>query len=166
MGVPSDCQGQRGPKYARDMAKSLGRDPEIDEFGTYAGQNLGLPESGPGAQASVARRAGAVAIDWGICWVAAAFVRVNTDALGDTATLTYLLWLALGILCGWLLARTPGMMALGMGVARVDAPHQRVGLWRAAVRTLLTGFILPAAMVDANGRGMHDRATGTTVIRS
>ncbi|MDU7512355.1 MAG: RDD family protein, partial [Corynebacterium sp.] len=24
----------------------------------------------------------------------------------------------------------------------------------------------PAAMVDADGRGMHDRATGTIVIRS
>ncbi|MCT1583694.1 RDD family protein [Corynebacterium sanguinis] len=148
------------------MANSRGRDAEFAEFGTYAGQDLGLPETGPGAQAFVARRAGAVAIDWGICWAAAAFIRFNTDALGDTATLTYLLWLALGILCGWLLARTPGMMALGMGVARVDAPGKRVGFWRAAVRTLLTGFILPAAMVDANGRGMHDRATGTTVIRS
>ena len=51
------------------------------------------------------------------------------------------------------------------GVARVDA-EEPVGLWRAAVRTLLTAFILPAALVDADGRGMHDRATNTTVIRS
>ena len=70
----------------------------------------------------------------------------------------------MGILCGWLFARTPGMMLLGMGVARVDA-EERVGFWRAAVRTILTGFILPAALVDADGRGMHDRATNTTVIR-
>ncbi len=114
----------------------------------------------------MARRAGAVAIDWAICWAIAGFTVRLTDQLGDVATLTYILWLVLGILCGWLLARTPGMAALGMGVARVDAPGQRVGFWRAAVRTLLTGFILPAAMVDADGRGMHDRATGTTVIRS
>ena len=44
------------------MANSRGRDAEFAEFGTYAGQDLGLPETGPGAQASVARRAGAVAI--------------------------------------------------------------------------------------------------------
>jgi len=41
-----------------------------------------------------------------------------------------------------------------------------VGFGRAAVRTLLTGVIFPAAMVDADGRGMHDRATGTVVINS
>ena len=132
----------------------------------FPGQSLGLPSSGAGAQASVARRAGAVTIDWFLCWALAAFIRFNTDTLGDTATLTYLLWLILGIVCGWLFARTPGMMALGMGVARVDVPGQRVGFWRAAVRTILTGFILPAAMVDADGRGLHDRATGTTVILS
>ena len=38
------------------------------------------------------------------------------------------------------------------------------GLARAAARTLLTIFVLPAAMVDTDGRGMHDRATGTAVI--
>ena len=53
---------------------------------------------------------------------------------------------------------------LGMGVARVDATEP-VGLWRAALRTVLTGFVFPAAIVDADGRGMHDRATNTTVIR-
>lgn len=138
----------------------------FDGSGFYPGQVIGLPKTGPGSQASVARRAGAVAIDWTICWALATFIRLNTDQLGDTATLTYLAWIVLGILTGWLLARTPGMLLLGMGVARVDAPGQRVGLWRAVVRTILTGFILPAAMVDADGRGLHDRATGTTVIRS
>ncbi|AWB84396.1 RDD family protein [Corynebacterium liangguodongii] len=132
----------------------------------YPGEGLGLPASGPGAQASVARRAGAVAIDWALCWAIAGFTRLYTDALGDTATLTYFLWIGLGLICGWLFARTPGMMALGMGVARVDRPGERVGLWRAAVRIALTAFVLPAAMVDGGGRGMHDRATGTTVIYS
>ena len=58
------------------------------------------------------------------------------------------------------------MLLLGMGVARLDVPGSRVGLWRAALRTVLTGVLFPAAMVDADGRGMHDRATGTTVIMS
>ena len=74
------------------------------------------------------------------------------------------MWIVLGILTGWLMARTPGMALLGMGVARIDAAEP-VGLWRAALRTVLTGFVLPAAIVDADGRGMHDRATNTTVIR-
>lgn len=137
---------------------------EDDAVPSYPGEFLGMPESGSGSQASVMRRMVAVLIDWLICLTTASFAVTQTDALGDRATLTYLLWIAMGILCGWLFARTPGMMLLGMGVARVDA-EERVGFWRAAVRTILTGFILPAALVDADGRGMHDRATNTTVIR-
>ena len=136
------------------------------EPGEWPGQNLGLPQEGSGAQASVLRRSGAVLIDWVICWIIAAFINMYTSGLGDVPTLRYLLWIVLGIVTGWLFARTSGMAVLGMGVARIDDPGNPVGLWRAAVRTLLTAFILPAAMVDANGRGLHDRATGTTVILS
>lgn len=151
-----------GPEIPKQFAAGDATAPYPGEF--YPGELLGMPPEGPGAQASVARRMGAVVIDWLICLAAAAMITANTDALGDTATLTYLLWLLLGIFSGWLFARTPGMMMLGMGVARIDA-EAPVGLWRAAVRTILTGFILPAALVDADGRGMHDRATNTTVVR-
>lgn len=135
-----------------------------DYLPAYPGEQFGMPEQGPGSQASVARRMGAVLIDWLLCQIAAVLITANTTQLGDWPTLTYLLWIALGIISGWLFARTPGMAALGMGVARVDA-EERVGFWRAAVRTILTGFVLPAALVDADGRGMHDRITDTTVIR-
>lgn len=130
----------------------------------YPGKMIGLPKSGSGSMATVARRSGAVIIDWVICLIIANFINVFTMALGGPATLTLFLWLLFGIIGGWLFARTPGMAILGMGVARVDAPGARVGLWRAVARTLLTMFILPAAMVDAEGRGMHDRGTGTAVI--
>lgn len=129
----------------------------------YPGEFFGMPKTGPGSQASVARRMVAVLIDWLLCLAIATLLTARTDRLGDTATLTYLIWLGMGILTGWLFARTPGMAMLRMGVARVDA-EAPVGFWRAAVRTILTGFIFPAAMVDADGRGMHDRATNTTVI--
>lgn len=136
-----------------------------DEYApAYPGEQFGMPKNGPGSQASVARRMGAVLIDWLLCQFAAVMITSNTDQLGDWPTLTYLLWILMGIITGWLFARTPGMAILGMGVARVDA-EERVGFWRAAVRTILTGFVLPAALVDADGRGMHDRATNTTVIR-
>ncbi|AWB81526.1 hypothetical protein C3B44_03450 [Corynebacterium yudongzhengii] len=138
-----------------------------DDLSKWPGEKLGLPKRGPGSMASVARRAAAVIIDWIACMIVAGFINAFiTDALGDTPTLTLLLWLVVGIIGGWLFARTPGMAVLGLGVARVDVPGARVGLWRAVVRTVLTAFILPAAMVDADGRGMHDRGTGTVVIRS
>ena len=130
----------------------------------WPGEKLGLPQTGPGALASVARRAGGVAIDWVICWIIAGFLHMFTTYLGDTAILTLMLFVILGIISVTLFARTPGQALLGMGVARVDQRDQRVGLARAAARTLLTIFVLPAAMVDTDGRGMHDRATGTAVI--
>ena len=130
----------------------------------WPGEKLGLPQTGPGALASVARRAGGAAIDWVICWIIAGFLHMFTTYLGDTATLTLMLFVILGIISVALFARTPGQALLGMGVARVDQRDQRVGLVRAAARTLLTIFVLPAAMVDTDGRGMHDRATGTAVI--
>lgn len=136
-----------------------------DSPGRWPGEKLGLPRSGPGAMASVGRRAMAVAIDWFLCWMLAIFVDNFTSALGGVSTMTLMFWAILGILSGWIFARTPGHILLGMGIARVDVGGAKVGLWRAVVRTLLTAFILPAAMVDADGRGLHDRGTGTAVIR-
>lgn len=153
-------------KSTRDWrdGPEISGDEDFVAPGRWPGENLGLPEKGSGAQASVARRAAGVAIDWVICWIVAAFVHMYTTALGDVATMTYLFWIVLGIVSGWLFARTPGMAVLGMGVARLDEPRETVGLGRAAARTLLTAFIFPAAIVDSDGRGLHDRATGTTVI--
>lgn len=130
----------------------------------WPGEKLGLPKTGPGALASVGRRAKGVCIDWIICWIVAGFIHMFTTFLGDTATLTLILFIILGIVSVTLFARTPGQALLGMGVARVDDHDARVGFIRAAARTLLTMFVLPAAMVDTDGRGMHDRATGTAVI--
>ena len=143
---------------------SIPGENDFDAPGKWPGEKLGLPESGSGALAPVWRRAAAVFIDWMVCMGFATVITSLTDALGGPAFLVYALWAVVGILGGWLFARTPGMAVLGMGVARLDAPGQRVGFWRAVVRTVLTGFIFPAAMVDMDGRGLHDRATGTCVI--
>ena len=132
----------------------------------WPGEKLGLPQSGSGSLAPVGRRALAVLIDWILAALVASLIVHLTPAFGGHALVGYLVWVLLGILTGWLFARTPGMMALGMGVARLDNPGERVGFWRAAVRTILTAFFFPAAMVDSDGRGIHDRATGTVVINA
>ncbi|NMF31138.1 RDD family protein [Corynebacterium ammoniagenes] len=139
---------------------------DFGEAGRYPGENLGLPESGPGALASVMRRACGVFIDWILCLLVASVLTQFTNILGGTSTATFILWILVGIVGGILSARTPGMAILGMGVARIDVPGTTVGIWRGVVRTLLTACLFPAAMVDADGRGIHDRATGTVVIRS
>ena len=139
---------------------------DFGEAGRSPGENLGLPESGPGALASVMRRACGVFIDWILCLLVASVLTQFTNILGGTSTATFILWILVGIVGGILFARTPGMAILGMGVARIDVPGTTVGIWRGVVRTLLTACLFPAAMVDADGRGIHDRATGTVVIRS
>lgn len=131
----------------------------------WPGEKLGLPKSGPGSLASVMRRSGGVCIDWVMCWIVAGFINTYTHKLGGTGTLTLILWVLLGIISVAIFARTPGQAILGMGVARIDVPNARVGLWRAVARTVFTAFIFPAALVDYDGRGLHDRATGTAVIR-
>ena len=95
---------------------------------------------------------------------------VDLALIGRLATVrpgayTYLYFLLLGFASCLFFARTPGQAVLGMGVARVDEPGRRVDLWRSAVRVLMTGTIFLAAMVDSDGRGVHDRVTGTAVIR-
>ncbi|WP_047240581.1 RDD family protein [Corynebacterium epidermidicanis] len=131
--------------------------------GRWPGEKLGLPEKGAGALASVMRRAVGITIDWFLCMFIAIIIRNFTDALGGVSTLTLILFCLISVVSVWLFARTPGQAILGMGVARVDAVG-RVGFVRALVRTVLTVFIFPPIMVDADGRGLHDRATQTAVI--
>jgi uncharacterized RDD family membrane protein YckC len=63
---------------------------------------------------------------------------------------------------------TPGQLALGLAVVRLDVRTggvHRVGLVRAAARGLLIALVIPALFTDSDGRGVHDRITGTAVVR-
>ena len=63
-----------------------------------------------------------------------------------------------------LTGQTPGMRLLGLRLAH-PRPGQRLALWRAVVRTGLLMLLVPALVVDADGRGLHDRVTDTAVVR-
>lgn len=136
------------------------------DLSPYPGKLLGLPESGAGSIASLAPRLMALLIDWMLSWGIAALVVSQTDALGGTSTVTMMVWIVLRIITVWLFAQSPGHAIVGIGVARVDDPEKRVGLLRAVVRAILTVFLFPPIIQDTDGRGMHDRATGTAVIRT
>lgn len=131
--------------------------------GRWPGEKLGLPESGPGALASVMRRAVGITLDWLASMLLAIVICNFTTALGGVSTLTLVIFCIVSVVSVWLFARTPGQAMLGMGVARIDAAD-RVGFIRALARTALTVFIFPPIMVDSDGRGLHDRATQTAVI--
>lgn len=124
----------------------------------YRGQRLGLPETGPGALVSVGRRVGAIAVDWGI---ATALAWLFTPG----ASWNFAVWAGISILTVALFSVTPGQLVLGIGVARVDKTAP-VGLWRSIIRVALVGLVVPAAIWDADTRGLQDRLTDTAVIRS
>ncbi|WP_024793194.1 RDD family protein [Tomitella biformata] len=131
----------------------------------YRGERMGLPETGAGSLAPTTRRVLALVIDWLLSVGIGLLVMNVWDGAPDKATTTLLVWILVSVVGVWLFAFTPGQAALGMGVVRVDAPV-RVGLGRSFFRVLLTVFIMPPLLNDIDGRGLHDRATQSAVIRT
>jgi uncharacterized RDD family membrane protein YckC len=131
----------------------------------YPGEGLGLPERGPGSLAPMGRRLVALLIDWLISYGLAGL----TLGLGlyyerMLATAVLVIWFLLGLVAVRLFSFTPGQLALGLQVAAVDG-RLPIGIGRVALRGLLLAMVIPALLTDADGRGIHDRLTGTAVVR-
>lgn len=131
----------------------------------YPGETLGLPASGPGSLARMGRRLVAILIDWliagGLALLALRFGAIPGQWLQTTQ---FFVWLVLGFIAVRLFGFTPGQFAVGLQVASVDG-RVPVGIVRLAVRGLLVGMVIPALFTDWDGRGLHDRVTGTAVVR-
>ena len=123
----------------------------------WAGQRLGLPESGSGSLAKLGRRTMALVIDWSLAML------VSQAFAGGDATTT----LAIFALVQWLLIATLGYSIghriLGLQVLRLDGKY--VGFWRSLVRIGLILLVIPATIWDADNRGLHDKAAGTVLVR-
>lgn len=126
----------------------------------WRGERLGLPQSGPGSIAGTGRRAFAILLDFAL-------------AMGVASVFTYpelprnwslLAWFAITVIAVGFFGFTPGHAVFGLRVARLDG-SPTVGLPRAALRTLLIFPIIPAVVWDADGRCLHDKVSGTVVIR-
>ncbi|MGO2041542.1 MAG: RDD family protein, partial [Cellulosimicrobium funkei] len=61
---------------------------------------------------------------------------------------------------------TVGHRVMGIRVRRLAEPARMVGLGRGVLRTVLLCLVIPAVVWDADGRGLHDRAAGTVLVRS
>jgi uncharacterized RDD family membrane protein YckC len=128
--------------------------------GEDRGGRLGLPSEGPGSLATVGRRAAALAIDWLLCLLISYLV---FDA-NSMATLA--VFAVENLLLVSTLGYTIGHRVLGLQVRVLGGEGRMVGLWRAAVRTVLLCLVVPAVVWDADGRGMHDKAAGTVIVRA
>jgi len=131
----------------------------------YPGERLGLPESGPGSLAPVGRRVAALTIDWLIAYGLAALAQAFGAFSGlMLSTAVLVIWFALGLIAVRLFSFTPGQLALRLQVVSVDG-RVPVGIGRLAVRGLLLAIVVPALFTDWDGRGLHDRLSGTAVVR-
>jgi uncharacterized RDD family membrane protein YckC len=126
------------------------------------GAALGLPAEGPGSLAGFGSRIGAYLVD------AVASGILATLVVGGALTSwvpSVLVFAVLTIVTLVAFGQTPGMRLLGLRLAH-PVPLARLALWRAVVRTGLLVLLVPALLVDADGRGLHDRLTGTAVVRA
>jgi hypothetical protein len=144
-----------GPRAALEPTE--GDDDRPQE---WRGQRLGLPRGGPGSVASPGSRAAAFVIDA----VLAALVAGLFTAPELPQNWSLLSWFLITVVAVSFFGFTPGMGALGIRVVRMDGAAM-VGPLRAVPRTILTGLIIPAVVVNDDGRGLHDRAVGTIVVR-
>ena len=124
-----------------------------------------MPATGRGAAAGFGRRLAALTVDWLLGYLIAGLF-AGPDALGSpNFSWTVMgVWFVLTAVAVAAFGITPGMAVLGIRVAPLRS--DLVGVPRAVLRTALLALVLPALVRDADGRGWHDRAADTIVVRT
>ncbi|MET8507263.1 RDD family protein [Streptomyces sp. NPDC004787] len=131
------------------------------DFG-YRGQQLGLPEEGPGSIARPGRRLGALAVDWALCMLIAYGLLTHgyDQSTGNWALVILLVMSALTV---GTVGATPGKLLFRLRVVSVRGG--RLNPLRAALRSVLVCLAVPALIWDRDGRGLHDRFSGAVQVR-
>jgi len=111
------------------------------------------------------RRLVALIIDWFVS-LGVTLLVFREVSYGSTASSFATLAVFAGevIVFTWLLAGSFGQRLLGLRVVRVDGG--RLALGRIILRTVLLCLVIPAVIWDSSGRGLHDRAAGSMVVRA
>ncbi|MCX4914308.1 RDD family protein [Streptomyces sp. NPDC060011] len=141
--------------------RAAAEDAGVD-FG-YRGEQLGLPEQGPGSIARPGRRLGALVVDWGLCLLIAYGLLTHgyDQATGNWALLVFFV---LGLLTVGTVGFTPGKRLFGLRV--VPEGGGRLNPLRVLLRTALLCVAVPALIWDRDGRGLHDRLARTIEVRA
>lgn len=142
-----------GPRAA---AEDMGVD-----FG-YRGQRLGLPEEGPGSVARPGRRFAALFVDWALCMIVA-YGLFSGGKAQSASNWALVVFAVLSMLTVGTVGFTPGKRLLGLRVIAEDGG--RLSLPRVVLRTVLLIVVIPAAIWDRDGRGLHDRIARAVQVR-
>jgi len=138
---------------------------ELRPVDGWRGRRLGLPPEGPGAIATTGARIAAFMVDALASGLVAALL--IPDQVDPRRGLLGVAVLAIeNILLLSLTGRTFGMQLLGLRVRPVRADDARIGFLPACVRTALLTLLVPALIFDRDGRGLHDKAAGTVVVKA
>ncbi|MEY7980265.1 RDD family protein, partial [Streptomyces pilosus] len=122
------------------------------DFG-YRGEQLGLPEDGPGSIARPGRRLGALAVDWGLCMLIAYGLITDGYDGQTTGNWALLVFLVLSVLTVGTVGFTPGKRLFGLRVVALDSG--RVQPLRGLVRSALLCLAVPALGGGRAGGGRH-----------
>lgn len=141
-----------------DIGSWLEGTPQGDGSGGR-GDRLGLPRSGPGSLAPTGRRVLALLVDW----LVASLVSLALFDYHPMATLA--VFAVENILLVSTLGYTIGHRALGIVVRPEVSGIPTIGFLRGTIRSLLLCLVIPAAVWDAGGRGLHDKAARTVIVR-
>ena len=121
------------------------------------------PDGGPEAP-TLLRRFGGLLVDWVLCQLFVVLVlRIDTTAGGTVALApvgVFALYTVLRV--GLTGGATVGHRLFGMQVWQV---RQGSFLMQVVIRTLLVCLVVPAVLTARDGRGFHDVAAGTRIVR-
>lgn len=166
--TPNAAYPESVARWTETWLTGTGADGSSEAPPRWPGEKIGLPETGPGSVAGGFRRFVAFVFDL----VAASLITAlflppefgDVEVMRSFNSAAIVVWVVLTVPSAAFFGFTPGMGVLGIRVGRLDGATS-VGLWRAVVRCALTILIIPAAVRNIDGRGWHDRATGTVVVR-
>ncbi|MCW2615062.1 MAG: hypothetical protein JWN08_2056 [Frankiales bacterium] len=134
----------------------------------WRGRRLGLPPEGAGSIATTGSRVAAFLVDLVAGGLIGGLVNVfvvdptplqRTLAGNGAFALEVLLLTALT-------GQSLGMKLVGIRVVRLAEPAGPPGFLPSAVRLALLCLLLPALIFDRDGRGLHDKAAGTAVVKA
>jgi uncharacterized RDD family membrane protein YckC len=122
------------------------------------------PITPPTEAAGLLRRVLALLIDWFASTVVALLaVGVGSYGSGSDALATLIVFVLEVVILTWLTGASFGQRILGLRVVAMDGG--RVTFPRVLLRTMLICLVIPALVMDSQGRGLHDRAAGSIVVR-
>ncbi|WP_029069145.1 RDD family protein [Jonesia quinghaiensis] len=143
----------------KDFSSWLGGQTPQEGSREAALRRYHIPEQGPGSPAPLGRRVIALIIDWlvasGIAWLL-----FNGHALGQLGV-----FVGVTIILVATLGHTIGHRLCGIRVRTEHTANGYVGFAAAIIRTLLLSLVIPAVVWDSSGRGLHDMAARTFIVR-